>query len=235
MSELDILIFAPHPDDAEIGMAGSILLWAKEGARIGIVDLTRGELGTKGDVESRAQEAEEASRLLGLALRENLDLGDGRLIDDESNREKIANRIRMHRPRVVFVTPDFDRHPDHEAANKLVKAAFFLARLPKYHGDERAHSVNAWYNYFIHDMHRVSFVVDITSVWAQKVEVLKAYRSQFVEGEVPDGYRYVGTSDYLRQLEAYSQYLGAKIGVERGEGFYAPAPLKVRNVLDIIP
>lgn len=235
MAQLDILIFSPHPDDAEIGMAGSILLWQREGARVGVVDLTRGELGTKGDAESRGRETEEATKRLGLAYRDNLDLGDGRIVDDDSTREKLANQLRMLRPRVVFVTPEFDRHPDHEAACKVLKAALFLARLPKYDGDKKAHSVNAWYNYFIHDMHRISFVVDITEVWERKVDVLKAYKSQFVNPVLPEGYRYIGTSDYLRQIEAYDQYLGAKIGVRYGEGFHAPAPLKVKNVLDVAP
>ncbi len=232
---VDILIFAPHPDDAEIGMSGSILLWQRDGTRVGIVDLTRGELGTKGDADTREREAEEAGKRLGLAYRTCLDLGDGRLADSDSNRESVAAQIRLLRPRAIFVTPDFDRHPDHEAACKLIKSALFLARLPKYDGDRNAHSVNAWYNYFVHDMHRVSFVVDITEMWEQKVEVLKAYESQFVKADVPKDYKYIGTSDYLRQIEAYDQYLGAKVGVRYGEGYFAPAPLKVKSVLDVAP
>jgi len=235
MSRLDILIFSPHPDDAELGMAGSILLWQREGARVGVVDLTRGELGTKGDAETRVRESQDAAKRLGLAYRDNLDLGDGRIVDDDSTREKISNQIRLLRPRVIFVTPEFDRHPDHEAACKAVKAALFLARLPKYDGDQQAHSVSAWYSYFIHDMYRVSFVVDITEVWEQKVDVLRAYESQFVDPVLPKGYKYIGTSDYLRQIEAYNQYMGAKIGVRYGEGFHAPGALKVKSVLDVAP
>jgi bacillithiol biosynthesis deacetylase BshB1 len=235
MEPIDILVFSPHPDDAEIGMAGSILLWQQAGARVAVVDLTRGELGTKGDAETRSRETEEATRRLGLGYRDNLDLGDGRIVDDDSTREKLASQMRLLRPRVVFVTPEFDRHPDHEAACKAVKAALFLARLPKYDGDQQAHSVSAWYNFFIHDMHQVSFVVDITEVWEQKVNILEAYQSQFVNPVLPEDYRYIGTSDYLRQIEAYNQYLGAKISVRYGEGFHAPAPLKVRNVLDVAP
>ena len=232
---VEILIFAPHPDDAEIGMSGSILLWQREGARVGIVDLTGGELGTKGDPETRVREAEEASKRLGLAYRNCLNLGDGRLADNDANRERVADQIRMLRPRAIFVTPEFDRHPDHEAACKLIKSAMFLARLPKYDGDRNAHSVNAWFSYFVHDMSRVSFVVDITGVWEQKVHVLKAYESQFVNPTMPKDYKYIGTSDYLRQIEAYDQYLGAKIGVKYGEGYFAPAPLKVKNILDVAP
>ena len=235
MDALDILVFSPHPDDAEIGMAGSILLWQKDGARVGIVDLTKGELGTKGDDKTRSRETDQATRRLGLAYRDNLDLGDGRVVDNDNTRERLANQIRLLRPRVIFVTPEFDRHPDHEAACKVVKAALFLARLPKYNGDSQAHSVSAWYNYFIHDMHQVSFVVDITEVWEQKVNVLRAYESQFINPVLPEGYRYIGTFDYLRQIEAYNQYMGAKIGVRYGEGFHAPAPLRVKNVLDVAP
>ncbi len=222
---LDALIFAPHPDDAELGMAGSILKMISAGKKVGLVDLTRGELGTKGTAETRAVEAENASAALGLHLRENLNLGDGRITNNEENRLKIVELIRRCRSQHIFVNSPHDRHPDHIAAARLVADAFFLARLPKIETESPAFSARWCMYYFIHDHRRVTFAVDISDQFSQKIEVLKAYRTQFVDVELPDDYRYIGMSDYLQQIEAFNRSTGTLIGATYAEGFHCDSPL----------
>ncbi len=222
---LDVLIFAPHPDDAELGMGGTIVKWSEAGFRVGVMDLTRGELGTKGNAGQRAREVEEASRRLGLAFRGNLDLGDGRVADTHENRLKVAEAIRHFRAPFVFTCYPHDPHPDHRAGSRAVQAGFFLARLPKVETESPAYAPRRCLYYFLHEMGRITFAVDITAQFERKREALRAYVSQFVDPELPDDYRYIGTSDYLEQIEAYNRAVGAKIGVKYAEGYYSDAPI----------
>lgn len=232
---VDILVFAPHPDDAEIGMGGCVLRWRAEGHRVGIVDMTRGEAGTKGDPETRRKESDDASRILDLNYRANLDLGDARLADTDDNRLAVIEVIRRTKPAALFATTLFDRHPDHIAAARLVESAQFLARLPKIVTVSPAHGVNRLFHYFIHD-HRVpTFLVDVTDHHERKMDALRAYHSQFVEAKVPEGYRYAGMSDYLNQAEAYGRNWGAKIGVKYAEAFYTERPFAVADIGALLP
>lgn len=224
---LDWLIFAPHPDDAEIGMGGSIAKALAAGKRVGVIDLTRGEAGTKGNATLRAQEAAAATDLLGLHYRGNLDLGDGRIMDNETNRLLVAEAIRRCQSPDLFVCPPFDRHPDHQAAGRLVQAAFFLARLPKVETQSPAFSPNCLFYYFIHDQREVSFAVDISAYMETKRQALRCYASQFVDPQVPEGYRHVGTSNYLAHVDGYNRAMGAQIGAEFAEGFSSPALLSL--------
>lgn len=222
---LDYLVFAPHPDDGEIGVGGTLLKAVEAGKRVGIIDLTRGERGTKGTAEIRDAEAKAASDLLKLHVRENLDLGDARLCDSDENRLAVVEAIRKHRARYVFICPPYDRHPDHQGASRLVESSFFLSRLPKVETASPAHSPERFLYYFIHDFRDVTFAVDITSYHETKQNVLACYRSQFIDPSLPPHYRHIGTHDYLAQVEAYNRTVGAKIGVSFAEGFAAPQPL----------
>jgi len=224
---LDVLIFAPHPDDAELGMGGTILKLIAQNKRVGVIDLCRGELGTKGDAEIRMREVEASSKILGLHYRGNLDLGDGRIVDTHENRLKAAEAIRRFKASSIFVCTPFDRHPDHEAGSRLVRAGFFLARLPKVETASPAFSPKHYLYYFLHEMRDITFAVDITNYFPKKLEAMGAFRSQFVDPELPPDYRYVGTSDYLTQMEAYNRTIGAVIGVTFAEGFYSDAPLSL--------
>ncbi|MEW6238112.1 MAG: bacillithiol biosynthesis deacetylase BshB1 [Candidatus Omnitrophota bacterium] len=224
---LDMLIFAPHPDDAELGMGGTILKSIAAGKRVGVIDLTRGELGTKGDAAARAREAHEASQAMGLHYRGNLDLGDGKVADNEENRRKAIDAIRRFRSSQVYVCPPFDRHPDHQAAAKLIQAAFFLARLPKLETEYPAFSPRRLFYYFIHDWRTISFAVDITGYFPKKKEILLTYRSQFIDPDLPPDYRYIGTSHYFQQIEAYNRTIGAAIGVEFAEGYFSESPISL--------
>ncbi len=224
LEPIDLLVFAPHPDDAELAMGGTLAKAAATGKRCGVVDLTRGELGSKGDAETRALEAKTASEILRLQFRQNLDLGDGRIEDSDENRKKVVEAIRQARAPHLFVCPPYDRHPDHQAASKLVQSAFFLARLPNYETQSPAFSPKRLLYYFIHDMREVSFAVDITEFFALKQKAMEAYASQFVDPDLPPDYHHIGTSDYLKQIEAYNRALGAQIGATYAEGFLSGSP-----------
>ncbi|MDP8245075.1 MAG: bacillithiol biosynthesis deacetylase BshB1 [Candidatus Hinthialibacter antarcticus] len=221
---LDLLVFAPHPDDAELAMGGTLAKAIAQGKRCGIVDLTRGELGSKGNAEIRAQEAKTASDVLRLDLRDNLDLGDGRVADTEDNRRKVVEVIRQWRAPHIFVCPPYDRHPDHQGASKLVQSAYFLARLPKYETESPAFSPKRLLYYFIHDMRNVSFAVDISDYFDLKQQAMAAYSSQFINPDLPPDYQHIGISDYLKQVEAFNRSLGAQIGAAYAEGFASDSP-----------
>lgn len=226
-SSLDVLIFAPHPDDAELGMGGTIVKLVAAGKRVGVIDLCRGELGTKGTAELRAREAEESSRILGLHYRGNLDLGDGRIADNHDTRLALVEAIRRFRSPYVFVCSPHDPHPDHRAGSQAAQAAFFLARLPKVETQSPAFSARNCLYYFLHEMRDMTFAVDISDQFGQKMEALKAFRSQFVEPELPSGYKYLGTSDYLNQIEAYNRTVGARIGTVYAEGYASDRPISL--------
>jgi len=224
---LDALVFAPHPDDAEIGMGGTIAKMIAAGLRVGVVDMTRGEWGTKGTVEIRAEEIRSATTILGLHYRVNMDLGDGRIWDNDENRIKVVELIRKMKCPAIFVTSSFDRHPDHLAAAELVGNAFFYVRLPKFETESPPFSPRRCFHYLVHDLSHVTFAVNITDFFAKKIEALQAYCSQFVDPVLPSDYHYIGMSDYLAQIEAGNRTIGTQIGAKYAEGFYVRSLIAV--------
>lgn len=228
---LDLLVFAPHPDDAELGLGGTLARLAREGRQVGIVDLTRGEMGTKGTPEQRAAEAAAASGILGLALRENLDLGDGRLVASLEARAAVAAAVRRHAPRMVAIIHPADRHPDHQAAAALVQGAVMWARLPKANVPGDPCYPRRLIYYFIHDVAQPYGVIDISEDYPTKVRAVEAFAGQFKNPDLPRGYRYVGTSDYLRAIETRARYFGEQIGVAYGEAVAVDGPLAITDPL----
>lgn len=228
---IDLLVFAPHPDDGEIGLGGTLALLARTGQRTAIVDLTRGEWGTKGTPEDRAAEAAAATAILRLTARENLDLGDGRLEPSLSARRVVAACLRRLRPEVVAVTHPMDRHPDHRAAAALVQAALMWARMPNADVPGEPCYPRRLLYYFIHDYVPPAGIIDVSQDYETKRQAVVAYRTQFVEPQLPPGYRYIGTSDYLRTIEARARHYGAQIGAEYGEAIAADGPLRVPDPL----
>lgn len=222
---LDMLIFGAHPDDAEIGMGGTIARHAAAGYRIGICDLTRAEMSSNGTVERRSAEAEAASRALKLAVRTNLDLPDRGLFLQPDYIERIAAEIRRWRPRIVFAPYWEDRHPDHVACSRLVQEAVFNAKLRRYMPDLPAHTVQETYFYFINDVYEPDLMVDVSEVYHQKQEALKAYASQF---EMPTSGDVVATplnQGYLERVEARDRLLGQRRSLGYAEGFVSKLPL----------
>jgi len=235
--KLDILAIAAHPDDIELGCSGAILMEIRNGKRVGIVDLTRGELGTRGTIETRAKEAQAAADVLGVAVRENLKMADGFFQNDPEHQIKLIRAIRKYQPDIVFANAPEDRHPDHGRAAKLITDACFLSGLIKIDTkDENGNAQTAWRPkyvfHFIQDRYlEPSFVIDITEVFDQKMESIKAFSSQFFSGDNDNGepQSYISTPEFLESVVARARMMGKKIGVKYGEGFITEKTIGFKN------
>ena len=247
---LDILAFGAHPDDVELSAGGTLVRAAAQGKRTGIVDLTRGEMGTRGSVELRAEEAAAAAKVLGLAVRENLGLKDGMPEDEERAILALVGAIRRHRPRTVLANALFDRHTDHGRAAEWVHRACFLAGLARIETQEADGSVHPAHRpqhllHYIQDRFREpSIVVDITGAEEQKYAAIGCYASQFhvpgaAEGqvEVPsasDLATPISTPDFMAVVRGRDLTMGRYIGVASGEGFESRTPLGLSDLADLI-
>lgn len=222
---LDLLVFGAHPDDAEIGMGGTIRKHAAAGRRVGICDLTAAELSSNGTVDTRAREAERAGRLLGIAGRSNLGLPDRGLGLEKGQVEAIVREIRRLRPRIVFAPCRQDRHPDHVQCGRLVEEAVFNAKLRRYLPDTEPVEVERLYYYYIHEVHEPRFLVDVSAVYEDKMAALAAYRSQFFreEGDVTT----LINGDFLAAIRARDKALGHQAGFAYAEGFACKQPVAV--------
>ena len=239
MLKLDILVLAVHPDDAELGCAGTLLKHIAAGKKAGVVDLTRGELGTRGTAEIRDQEAAASARMLGLTVRENLALPDGFFINSEAHQRKVIEAIRKYQPEIVITNAYHDRHPDHGRASDMVEAAVFLAGLRKIETFADGKLQEAWRPkqlfHFIQDRYiEPDFVIDVTGYWDKKVESLKAYGSQFYNPEWKDEPEtYISSSDFFVNTEARARELGRSIQAKYAEGFLSRKIIGVESFFDL--
>lgn len=228
--KLDLLVFGAHPDDAEIGMGGTIAKASREGQLVGLYDLTLAEMSSNGDPKTRQQEAARATKLLGLAVRGNLELPDRGLQPGTPQSDKLVEIIRRHRPRVVFAPYFVDRHPDHIACSRLAEEAAFNAKLRRYLPHLDAWNPEAFIYYFINDVHAPQLVVDITEYQSVKMEALAAYRSQFAPmGEGGDWVPTPLTAGYLENVAARDRLFGAPHRLAYAEGFIPKGSLKVER------
>ena len=237
--QIDILAIVSHPDDAELSCAGTLMLAKKKGQTTGIVDLTLGELGTRGTPEIRAQEAQNAARILELDVRESLDLGDGFFDQSRESLEEVIRVIRRYRPMVVLTNAVSDRHPDHARGSELVSRACFLAGLEKIATTDSGEAQSPWrpkevfhviqFRYMTPD-----FVVDIGEVFVRKMESIKAFRSQFYDPESKESPTLISSKKFLDYVESRAREFGASIEVEFGEGYVVERPLKVDDILSHI-
>ena len=234
---VDILAFGAHPDDVELGCGGTLLKAHAAGQRTAVVDLTRGEMASRGTAEERDRESAQAAELLGLTARRNLNLGDGRLMDTQENRDRVAAEIRRFKPRLILAPQPGDRHPDHDAAGKLVQAASFYARMKNRPlRDEatgeplEAHSPGLLLIFLMHELERPTLVVDISAVIEQKMALVRTYASQFLN-PMPDDYQFIGANDYLSMIAARGGFFGAMIQARAGEPFLSRSPLKITGSL----
>jgi bacillithiol biosynthesis deacetylase BshB1 len=240
MLKLDILVLSVHPDDAELGCSGTILKHVALGKKVGIVDLTRGELGTRGSAEIREQEAAASAKILGLTIRENLGLPDAFFENTKEYQLKVIAAIRKYQPSIVITNAYYDRHPDHGRANELVDASAFLAGLRKIEtwGDDGALQ-EAWRPdhvlHFIQDNYiRPDILIDVTDYWDKKVESIHAFGSQFYnpdwEGEPQT---YISSPEFINIIAARASEFGKSIQVKYAEGFTSRKILGVDNLFNL--
>ena len=218
--KLDFLAFGVHPDDVELSCAGTLLVEKKNGKQTGIIDLTAGELGTRGTAATRMQEADAAAKILGVDIRENLGMADGFFQNDEAHQLKIISSLRTYQPEIVFCNAPSDRHPDHGRSAKLVADAAFLSGLKKIETGE----LEAWrpkyvFNYIQDRFLQPDFVIDITGVFEQKIEAIKAFSSQFHNSNEEGPQTYISTPDFLDSVVYRHKWFGKMIGVKYAEGF----------------
>ncbi len=230
-TNLDILAFGAHPDDVEIGMAGTMILHARKGYKTGICDLTLAELSSNGNVVLRQEEAEKAAEVMGLHERINLELPDRGLRLTESHIQKVARTIRIYKPKAVFLPYPVDRHPDHGNCSRLVEEAVFSAGIRKYQveGELSAHRVDKLYYYFINGYDHPYFSVDVSEVYEKKRDCLNAYKSQFMTSG--DGVPTPLNNGYLDTVEARDALFGKESGVNHAEGFRSRRPILINDLL----
>jgi bacillithiol biosynthesis deacetylase BshB1 len=235
--KLNVLAFAAHPDDSELGCSGTLARMISLGHKVGVIDLTRGELGTRGSVELRAAEAQAASNLLGLHWRENLGLKDGFVGNTEPERLAIIRAIRAHQPEVLLINAPKDRHPDHGNASILVNEAAFLAGLGKIatvgnDGKPQApwRPSKVW-RYIQDQFLMPDFVVDITDFFELKMKAIEAFSSQFYNPSSGEPETYISSKNFMETVMARSKEMGHMVGVRYGEGFISERPLRVDDLM----
>ena len=237
--KLDILAFGAHPDDVELGCGGTIAKEIALGKKVGIVDLTRGELGTRGSAEIRDQESANAAKILGLSIRENLNMRDGFFVNDEAHQLAIIRMIRKYRPDIVLCNAVDDRHIDHGKGSKLVSDACFLSGLMKIETEYDSKKQEQWrpkavYHYIQWKNITPDFVVDISDYNAKRVEAILAYGSQFYNADATEPETPIATKNFLESLNYRAQDLGRLIGTEYGEAFTAERYLGVNRLGDLV-
>lgn len=222
--KLDILAFGVHPDDVELGCSGTIMAALAEGKKVGVVDLTRGELGTRGNAETRKQEAATAAAIMGIQVRENIGMADGFFQNDEKHQRMVIEVIRKYRPEIILANAPEDRHPDHGRSAKLVSDAAFLAGLRKIETTVDGQVQEAWrptyvFHYIQDRFIQPSFVVDITAYMDKKIESVLAYTTQFNSTGGNEPQTYISTPQFLETVKARAMMLGKRIGVGYAEGY----------------
>jgi len=238
--KLDILVLAAHPDDAELSCSGTILKHLAAGKKVGVVDLTRGELGSRGSADLRDEEAAESARIMGLTVRENLRMRDGFFANDEAHQLQIIQVLRKYQPEIVLCNALHDRHPDHAKGSELAVTSCFLSGLSKIITELDGHSQEAWrprlvLQYIQDNYIKPDVIVDVTDFWDTKMESIYAFKSQFHNAEYDEPQQtYISTPEFLKVIEARARELGKAIGATYGEGFTSKKLLGVNNLFDLL-
>lgn len=238
MTKLDILAIASHPDDAELSCAGTLAAHIAKGYKVGILDLTRGEMGTRGTPELRLEEAAEASRILGLSMRENLAFEDMFFKDEKEVHLEIVKVIRKYRPEIVIANAIRDRHPDHGKGASVASKACFISGLRKVETEVDGTVQEAWrpktvYHYIQNDFIQPDFVFDISDFWDKKVASIKAFRSQFYDPDSKEPESFISRPGFMEFIEARAKEMGHKIMTRYGEGFTAERMPGVSDLFDL--
>lgn len=240
--KLDLLAIGVHPDDVELGCAGALINEINNGKKAGIVDLTEGELGTRGTAETRYAEARRAADIIGVSVRENLRMRDGFFRNDEEHQLRLITAIRKYQPEIIFANILNDRHPDHGRAGHLISDACFLSGLIKVvTHDENGLRQDKWRpKYVLHYLqdwyHEPDLLIDVSDVFERKMKSVEAYTTQFhVGGQENEGLQtYISTPDFLESVVARARMLGKRIGVKYAEGFVSEKKIGIRNLDGLI-
>ncbi len=237
--KVDILAFGAHPDDVELGAGATIAKAVKEGKTVAVVDLTQGELGTRGSVEIRQQESAAANKILGISFRENLDLADGFFKNDRESQLKVIKAIRKYQPKIVLCNAIDDRHIDHGKGSKLVSDSCFLSGLKRIETEDENGPQQQWrpqvvYHYIQWKNIDPDFVVDVSDTIEQKMESIKAYASQIYNPNTKEPNTPISSKNFLDSVHYRAKDLGRLIGVEAAEGFTTERYVAVKSLDDLI-
>ena len=236
---VDILVIMAHPDDAELSCSGTILSSISNGMSVGIIDLTKGELGTRGNEKIRLKEADDSAKVLGVKFRDNLGLRDGFFDSNEKSVLSLIEKIRLHTPNIIITNAKIDRHPDHENASKLVKKASFLSGLIKIktkinNKNQDLFRPNIILYCIQNNYINPDFIVDISKYFDKKIESIKCFKSQFYNPKSEEDESFISTEGFMNFINARSVEMGHSIGVKHGEGFTSDSKIKIDNLFNII-
>ena len=237
--KLDILAFGVHPDDVELGCAGTLMAAISEGKKVGVIDLTRGELGTRGTIETRKAESVKAAAIMGIQVRENLGMADGFFQNDEQHQRLVIRAIRKYQPDIILANAPEDRHPDHGRSAKLVADAAFLSGLRKIDTVDDGISQSVWrasyiFHYIQDRFIQPSFVIDISAFMHKKIEAILAYNTQFNSTDSSEPQTYISSPQFLETVKARALMLGKRIGVGYAEGYITEKIIGLKSFDGII-
>ena len=234
--KLDVLAVGAHPDDVELGCGGTLAKLTQMGYRVGIVDMARGDMGTRGTKEIRAQEAAAAAKVLHLALRDNLELPDAHIHATDETRVRMVRKMRLYRPRVVFTHFWEDPHPDHVATCQIVREAAHLAGLGKYDPETAhlRHRPNTVAHFMFPRTVVPTFVVDITEFAEQKRNAILCYKSQLYDPNSSEPATYLSDENFVHRLEVRQRFFGSTVGLDHAEGFFVREALNVHDPVELL-
>jgi bacillithiol biosynthesis deacetylase BshB1 len=227
---VDAIFFGAHADDIELTSGGTVVNLVRSGRTVGIVELTRGEMGTRGSAEIRHRESQEAAKILGASFRQQLDFGDGGLRTGREEEMQIIEVIRLYRPQIVFAPWPDERHPDHARAGQLVTDAAFYAGLRKIETKHAAHRPQAVIYFVQYHIPPLTFVVDVTGSWKTRMEAVGAYKSQFFDVNSAEPRTKIAEQRFLEMIEARGVHFGSLIGAHYGEPFVTKLPPRVDDL-----
>jgi bacillithiol biosynthesis deacetylase BshB1 len=234
--KLDILAIGSHPDDVELGCSGTLIKEIKRGKKVGIIDLTQGELGTRGTVETRYSEAANAAMIMGVHVRENLKMRDGFFKNDEEHQMQLVKALRKYKPEIVIGNILEDRHPDHGRGGWLIYDACFFSGLRQVKTfDEEGKEQEKWrpkilLHYIQDRFYEPDIIIDVSDEWEQRMEAIKAYKTQFFDPNSSEPQTYLSTPDFIEALAARARLLGKRIGVKYAEGFLSKKSIGIQNL-----
>ena len=238
MVKVDVLAIGAHPDDVELTCGGTIIKLVKQGKKVGIIDITDGELGTRGSRETRAEEATNAGKILGVSVRESLSIPDGNIENSIDNRLRLVRVIRKYKPEILLFPYHTDRHPDHENAHILCRESWFasgLAKVETFEQDLRQepHRPRNYYHYMQWFEFIPSFVVDVTEEYEQRMEAVRAFKSQFHDPKSTERETVLSKPEFMEMIQTRLEYYGDRVNKKYGEPFFSSSLIGVDDIYSL--